>query len=266
MLLESGRYFGRRMREREESGLLLSEHRHRAQERIPLHRHEHAYLCLVVEGAFVERSGATIRECARSHVVYHPAGEVHADRFGTAGGRCLNVEISSEWPLLASDDSIPDEPVLLSNPKVADIGRRLYFEFAEPDDSSALSVHGLVALLLAEANRPPKRAERLPAWLETVMDLLRTRYAEPLTLAEIASEAGVHPTHLARAFHRYVGETIHESIRRLRVERACELLTRTDLPVGQIAHAVGFCDHSHLTRTFHRVLGMPPSQYRLTRR
>jgi AraC family transcriptional regulator len=46
------------------------------------------------------------------------------------------------------------------------------------------------------------------------------------------------------------------------VERACHDLANTELPLADIALAAGFCDQSHFTRTFRRVIGVAPSQYR----
>lgn len=266
MVLGKGNYFGHRVRAREIDGLILTETLYRPRERIPDHRHARAFFCYVLDGSFVETVGRTVRECQRDRIVYHPPEEPHADRFGTAGGRCFNVEIDPVWTIVRDHGcGIPEAPAVLPSRSVTELAHRLYREFHDDDDLSPLAIHGLTTVLVAEAGRPVVRAEHRPPWIQEAIDLLCDRFAESLTLAEIANEVGVHPVYLARSFSRHVGATVHETIRRLRVERACELLRTTDRSIGEIAHAVGFFDHSHLTRTFRRELGITPSRYRSLR-
>jgi AraC family transcriptional regulator len=48
----------------------------------------------------------------------------------------------------------------------------------------------------------------------------------------------------------------------LRIEYACNELATTESPIVDIALSAGFCDQSHFTRTFKRLTGLVPSQYR----
>jgi AraC family transcriptional regulator len=56
--------------------------------------------------------------------------------------------------------------------------------------------------------------------------------------------------------------TVGEYVRRLRVEYACRQFARTGAPLVDIALAAGFCEQSQLTRTFKRVTGFTPAEYR----
>lgn len=51
----------------------------------------------------------------------------------------------------------------------------------------------------------------------------------------------------------------------LRIQRACELLDRSDLQVGEIAEKLGFADRLYFTRLFSKHTGMPPTAYRQRR-
>lgn len=51
-------------------------------------------------------------------------------------------------------------------------------------------------------------------------------------------------------------------MRRLRIESTCRELATSEAPIVEIALAAGFCDQSHFTRTFKRLTGIAPSQYR----
>jgi AraC family transcriptional regulator len=83
-----------------------------------------------------------------------------------------------------------------------------------------------------------------------------------LTLQELASDAEVHPVHLAATFRRFFGTTVAAYIRQLRIEYACRELARPDAPLAEIALAAGFADQSHFGRTFKRVMRVTPAEYR----
>jgi len=63
-------------------------------------------------------------------------------------------------------------------------------------------------------------------------------------------------------FRRSFGITPHTYVMRRRVAVAQQLLTRTDLGLVDIALKAGFCDQSHLSRSFRRFSGLPPRAYR----
>ena len=133
----------------------------------------------------------------------------------------------------------------------------------QPDALSPLAVEGLTLEILAAAARLDRDAGRaLPPWLRQARELLDDRFAEPLSLGEVAAAVGVHPVHLAACFRRHFRASVGEYLRQRRVEAAARLLTATDTPLAEVALAVGFADQSHFTRTFRRHTGRTPSRYR----
>ena len=88
------------------------------------------------------------------------------------------------------------------------------------------------------------------------------RFSETLTLEEIAAVAGVHPVHLASVFRRHYGCTVGDAVRRLRIDYACRQLARSEVSLAEIALDAGFASQSHFTRTFRRLTGTTPAQYR----
>ena len=266
MRLDRGCFFGSTVGSQELPGIVMTETVYEPRAIVPEHRHARAYFCFVLNGDFAESASGGTRHCGPGRAVYHPPEEPHADRFGRQGGRCFNVEFDAEGPSIGMDRlSVSAPPRVFRSRAVEDALRDLHRECSEPDDLTALAAQGLVAILVASASREFERSMPRPPWVDYVVDLLNDRCAESLTLEGIAGTLGIHPVHMARAFRRHTGETIHETIRRLRVARARDLLLRTDEPIARIAHAVGFCDHSHLTRTFRRLTGTTPSRYRRDR-
>lgn len=91
-------------------------------------------------------------------------------------------------------------------------------------------------------------------------ELMESRLASPLRLADIARECDASPFQLIRAFHAAFGVPPHAWLMQVRLRRARALLVRGE-PISTAAYACGFVDQSHLTRVFKRYYGMTPGAY-----
>jgi transcriptional regulator GlxA family with amidase domain len=60
----------------------------------------------------------------------------------------------------------------------------------------------------------------------------------------------------------YLGCGLAEYIRRQRIAHAQKMLTGTDMPITDIAFAVGFSDYNHFSRVFKQVAGITAREYR----
>ncbi len=93
-------------------------------------------------------------------------------------------------------------------------------------------------------------------------DLADARFAEPLTVADLARAAGLSPAHFSREFRRVFGEPPHRYLLTRRLERAAALLRVTDWPVAEVCFAVGAGSLGSFTTSFTRVYGCSPTAYR----
>jgi AraC-like DNA-binding protein len=91
---------------------------------------------------------------------------------------------------------------------------------------------------------------------------LRTRYAEPISLGELAAATGYSVFHACRVFRATTGTTIHGFRRELRLRHALARILDGNDPLADIALATGFASHSHLTNQFHARFGLPPARAR----
>ena len=97
-----------------------------------------------------------------------------------------------------------------------------------------------------------------------VMEHLKTHYNKTLSLEELSRLVDYTPQYLSSLFSNEVGMSIQEFLQRLRIEEACRLLSCTDLPVAEIAAAVGYQDTRHFSKVFRRYQTISPKEYRKT--
>lgn len=98
--------------------------------------------------------------------------------------------------------------------------------------------------------------------LQQAIDYIHAHLDRDLSLVEIAGVVNISPTYFASLFKRATGTSPHQYVIRQRVERAKMMLSKTNLPISDIALQVGFSSHSHLTQQFKRITGMTPKQVR----
>lgn len=113
------------------------------------------------------------------------------------------------------------------------------------------------------AHRGFYRGESLsPQALRRVISFVEEHIGGPNRLIELAEVAGISRAHFARAFRNEVGVTPHTYVVQRRIERALDLIHRSPMKIVDVAAVAGFADHSHMTRTFNRYLGVSPSTIR----
>jgi LacI family transcriptional regulator len=203
-----------------------------------------------------------------------PAGlMLCSDQVGAAvleACRRAGVEVPDQVAVIGVDD---DEPLC---------------EVAEPGLSSVWPDHDRVgyeaaALLdrLMRGGDPPAEPQRVPPRgvvtrrssdvlalddreAAAAVRLIREHACDPegLTIDEVAAEVAVSRSVLQRRFKAATGRTLHEEMLRVRVGRAKELLSETDLPIATIAERLGFKHQEYMGAVFRKRLGVTPAHYR----
>jgi AraC family transcriptional regulator len=217
------------------------------------HSHETDNLIYIVSGTHWSSYSRGGEACHPRTVRFLPAGEPHENYF-PAQSRCLAVEMRQPTIGLA--------PGKLTKPSAPGLGARLYREFRQRDDMSAIGMEATVLELLL-ADRHDDRPGPIPAWLLRIREMLRE---ERPTLADLSRAVGRHPVQISRQFHHYFGCTISDYVRRVRIGRAQSLLSRGDRSVAETALACGFCDQSHFTTAFGLLVGMSPRQWLMAKK
>jgi AraC family transcriptional regulator len=84
---------------------------------------------------------------------------------------------------------------------------------------------------------------------------------ERISLGELARQAGCSRFHFARQFRLSTGESPMGYLRRVRIERSKGILRTSETTIAEVAARLGFSDQSHFTRTFGRLVGVPPGSF-----
>lgn len=234
-------------------------------QKLSKHSHEHANFIIVLRGTFTEHFGRRTRSCTPSSVIFRPPEELHADHFHNAGGRCLTIEVAAEWLERARDHSIfLRDSADFQNGLLTTITARLYAEFRRMDGISPLAIEGLTLEMIAEVSRLSAKKSSLTSAsrVERAREIIHAHFSDNLTLSFIAESIGMHPVYLAREFRHRHNCTIGEYIRYLRIQFACHEMANSDATIAEIASASGFFDQSHFSRTFKRLNGTTPTEYR----
>ena len=240
----------------------------------PRHTHDQYGIGVVVAGGHASWSGRGEVEAGPGSLIAVNAGEVHDGR--AVGGRTRTWRILYLEPALldatyadildGARGSFTFAAPVFADPRVrASLDAALAFVGAERGGAmaceSALLV--LVARLRAHAAHRP-RERRATASIQRARQRIDADPAAPVTLAELASEAGLSRHQLLRAFARELGVTPHAYVVQRRVALARRLI-RARHSLVEAALLAGFCDQSHLTRCFAQYVGVTPHRYAAAR-
>ena len=131
-----------------------------------------------------------------------------------------------------------------------------------PDQVAA---HDGLLLELVQTLRPlarvavPQRGEAGQRF-QPVIDCMRDRLDEQLTLDQLAAVAGLSRFHFLRSFRAQHHVTPQQMLMSLRLQAAKQRLAAGE-PAAQVAAAVGLADQAHLTRAFRQRYGTTPARY-----
>ncbi len=92
--------------------------------------------------------------------------------------------------------------------------------------------------------------------------LLDRGYATPITIEKLSYEVALSPYYLIRLFRRIYRQTPHQYLIQLRITRAKELLSHSDLSITEICADVGFESLGSFSALFRKIAGITPSAYR----
>ena len=129
-----------------------------------------------------------------------------------------------------------------------------------PLRDAAGQVIGIAGVMYQLEGQQPSDSRYDP--IAQASEIITKGFERSLEIKQVANQVGLSVSQLNRRFRSVHQMTPSEYLQRVRVHQASRLLAETDLTIGQVALDTGFYDQAHLTRTFRRWMGMPPSEFR----
>ncbi|MEL6553798.1 MAG: helix-turn-helix domain-containing protein [Cyanobacteria bacterium J06621_11] len=192
---------------------------------------------------------------------------------------CLQIQLTDEFMRDVARETVAGDCDRLTltpefqmhNPQLESISKMLLNEYHQGSLANRLYLDSLsnilaVTLLRQHATtRPqlPVYEGGLPArQLRQVLDYIDAHLNQEIKLADLARLLDMSQFHFSRLFKQSLGISPYQYLLQQRVERAKQLLKKTDLLIIDIAFACGFNSHSHLSKQFRQLTGMTPKVYR----
>jgi AraC-like DNA-binding protein/mannose-6-phosphate isomerase-like protein (cupin superfamily) len=256
------------------------------QNEIGWHWHDRIEFLKVREGGAVVQMGGKVLSLAQGEGCFINSGVLHSIRRG--GDHCVIGSLILRPSLIGSDDSIYSQKFL--RPLLTNIGfqgvalrhergwQEEVLDFAEKafdacingdQDETGTIRHAMTdAVYLLWKNMPEEvhsekalfyqRHERVKQMIQCI----RRRVDQHLTLEEIAGAASVSESEALRCFRSTIGITPIRYLNLYRLERSRDLLRSTDRMISDIAQDCGYTDPSYFIRAFRKEYGMTPARYR----
>ncbi len=145
-------------------------------------------------------------------------------------------------------------------------GKEVYYSAAKTPRTAVL--HGMIEEII-DVSCPSEDefdGDRAPdssvSTVNEIHSLITSELSRRYTVDELASRFHINQTTLKATFKTVFGKPIATYMKEYRVNRAKELLIRTDMAISDIAYSVGYENPSKFSQAFKSVTGMLPKNYR----
>lgn len=164
----------------------------------------------------------------------------------------INDQLSAEDPLILGCFQFLENEL-----KNGGMGQRLMIDALR----SQLAVH-LLRQYAKIAVASEASSTLSPAQRQRIIDLVESSLSESIGLEDMAASVGLSQFHFCRQFKSEFGVAPYAYVLRKRISKAQDMLRKSDVPLKVVAFDCGFSDQSHFSRTFRRVTGVTPAQFR----
>jgi AraC-like DNA-binding protein/mannose-6-phosphate isomerase-like protein (cupin superfamily) len=255
----------------------------------PAHRHEFWEIVIVTRGTGLMVFGSKTLPIRVGDVFAIARDQKHAFQ-ETRGLDVVNIAfdpafIGSVHPVLGdmmSHDALfavgprwktgelPGECLHLGSGEFAraqELVQRIEAELKDPSDEGRVASFAYFLLLitllrrhcqpwvLAGSAAPAARVAR-------AIEFINKHFAEPITLDDLAACIHVSRRHFFRLFEQTVGLAPMEYLKKVRLQKAAEMLLSSNANITEVAFACGFNDSNYFSSLYHKEFGMPPSQFK----
>ena len=235
------------------------------------HWHEHIELLFFKHGLCDFNCNGKAFSAGEGDLVVVNGQEIHSFNVKRAG-EFFSVLLYPSFFADVNINGILLENIIRGDKHIADIMNSIYVEYKKNNIFGLLMMksymYNLVAYLIENytSSRISKKESALQeaklARLNKVIEHITQNYGEKITTLELAGMCYLSEAHFCRFFKKYIGKSATEYINEYRIEKASILLTSTSESISYISSEVGFDDANYFSRTFKRIKGMSPGEFR----
>lgn len=98
--------------------------------------------------------------------------------------------------------------------------------------------------------------------IRTIINYVNANYSNKIALSDISKCINICECECSRIFKKTMNISLFEYIGEYRIKKGAEILRSTNEPIGKISEMVGFNDANNFSRTFHKIMGLSPKEYR----
>ena len=249
---------------------------------MPAHFHDEWELVRVVSGRLTMWQDEEEYVAQAGDVLLVPGGVLHSHAPEHCVYQCLVFDL---WALFREVEMVKKyllpfyQQKLLplrffsraEQPQVCSIAAELMDGFAANRDCRELEMMGGISRLFARIFRERLYSQEQESscgevgrveQIKSVLEYIENHYSEPLCLETLARAAGMNPKYLCRRFRAATGRSPMDYTNYYRIERAADLLARSDLPITAVGLECGFLESSYFTKVFRKYKQISPRQYR----
>lgn len=231
-----------------------------------MHWHEHLEIHYILEGESVIQCNHETVTVKKGQCLIINSNELHY----AAGGQNRYFCIILTPSFLPKDNVIFKR--IVEDDIISKLINQMVNEYISEDELTEFTLMGYAHLILSELYKKHiyKKLEKLSlnaysqrtVALNETIKYIHDNYMNELTLDSLAKRLYVTPEHLCRSFKKGTGKTVIEYINNVRIKKAKELLSTTDISITEIAYICGFNDSNYFSRKFKETTGLTPRGFR----
>jgi AraC-like DNA-binding protein len=224
-----------------------------------MHRHFHPSnheLIVVTKGRYHVTIGEENFHARAGDILFYPQGIAH-EEWAEPKDPAETLFIGFSW------DDCPDDFPKSTHDSGGRVRQLLSWIYQDRDlnyDHKDEQYQRILHLILTEILRLSSVSQ--DDMIYSLRNYMRLNIESPIRLEDLARQAGMSKYYFLRRYKALTGHTPMEDLRRLRMEKARNLILTTNLPLKDVAPRSGLGDEYHLSRLFKKYFGMPPGELR----
>ena len=261
-ILPAGKYLGTKTESYTHNKLIFSKTTYCSSEAKDWHCHQNAFFAYFLKGSNSERRESREIVSSPGTLLYYRSMEPHCNQRYSTGCRIFHVEIDNTW---FHDNDLVSKNVkadVIKDPTAKNTFAHMLQEFEIRDEFTGDSVENLLLYMWNLLSRNSQDRNCIPPWVKKFDELQNDCTDNKLTLTAVAKQLNIHPVTLSKEFPRHYHRSFGDHVRHLRVEKALKFLSKKNMPLAEVAFASGFSDTSNFIRSFRKVKGITPNQFR----